>query len=217
MRVKHKALKLLSILFILAVCLTICNDTLDREELFLILSFHGFGIVAALLADVRANNLLVKSHFFAFPISSTKSLLYRISYLVFKRGYFIFPLSCIFGFIINSHISVSYKLLYSLWTFIHAFLLLLFIVMLHDYLVSKHMSKHIINFFTLYITCALLTFNLPSNHYILANPFYSGVAFVSLVNIENTVITIVLSLLIFILLSTAMLLLNKKMNENWTR
>ena len=217
MRLKHKALKLLSILFILAVCLTICNDkTLDREELFSILSFHGFAIVTALLADVRAKNLLIKSHFFALPISSTQSLLYRIKYLVFKKGYFIFPLSCMLGFVINTNIDISYKLLYSLWTFVHAFLLLLFVVVLHDYLISKGVSKHIINFFTFYIICALLAFNLP-NQYALANPFHSGVAFISLVNIENMAAVIALSLLVFMLLSMLMLLFNKKMNESWTR
>lgn len=199
------------------MCLLICNIDINIENIFFIITSHGVGIAIALLADIRANHLLTRNHFFTFSVNSTQAVVYRITHLFLKEGYFAFPVLYIIGYTINSGIADEQKVLYGLWTLLHAMLLITFVLILYDYLIIKNLSKHILNFFALYISFPLMLVNLSLNYHALANPLHSGVAFMALIGLDNTVLTMLLSLGLFMILSTLLLLFNKRMNESWAR
>lgn len=215
-------MKLASVVYSIVMCLLICNIDVNKENILFIIASHGIGIVIALLADLQANNLLTRNHFSAFPVSSTQSIVYRVAHLFSRGGYFVFPALYIVGYTINSQIATEQKALYALWTLLQAILLVGCIFVLYDYLLSKNLGKHILNFFALYISFPSILFNLsfinllPTNNYALANPLHSGVAFVLLFGIDDTIRMILLSLGGFGILSMLLLLFNKRMHERWT-
>ncbi len=213
MDLKYKILKGASFLFAILMGLLIYKQALTMEDMFLILAVHGLAIVVAMLAEVKANFIPLRKHFIAFSTTSNASLIYRTRYLFLDRYYLVFPFLFVFAYSINPNLAVGQKLLYTGWTFFHAVFLVLFILVLYDYLLKKRVGKHMPTFISFYMMYFILIFNFSATQYTFFSPWHVGVAFVSLLPIESISMLMLVSLAVFATLCLFLLFLNKKINE----
>lgn len=173
----------------------------------------GFPILFIMLlwCDLSLGDIIIQRHLRPFSLTSTKNLLIRLDYILFKKKYWIYIVIFYSSILLASDVGIERKILYTVWSILQTVLTLSAMIILNDFLERKELSRHLLTIPAFFI---LFDSFLPDTDkiYLLVNPFFVGCAAVGFLNISNFPVTLLTSGLAFVLLSSLLILINSVSN-----